>query len=189
MTTTVTVALAALPWILVPAVILWKSRNMSRLNSFSPDAPPNAPLVSVIVPARNEARNIDACVRSILASTWPNIEVIVANDHSTDGTGGIARGIGDHRVTVVENPDLPDGWFGKQWACHNGARAAHGAFLLFTDADTRHGAELLTRSMNAMRDRSADLFTVLGAQTMETIFGAAHPAACVRIDAGALWRH
>ena len=128
--------------------------------------------MSVIVPARNEARNIEACVRSILATTWPVIEVIVVDDHSSDGTGAIARGIAaeDPRVRVIDNPDLPGGWMGKQWACHNGQLAARGPFLLFTDADTRHGPDLLARSMNAMRERRADLFSVAGSQVMETFW-------------------
>jgi chlorobactene glucosyltransferase len=162
------IALGALPWLVVPVVILWRARDTKSLAEYPATAPDDAPLVSVIVPARNEARNIEACMRSILGTTWPGMEMIVVNDHSSDETGRIARAIAaaDARITVIDNPDLPAGWFGKQWACHNGARAARGTFLLFTDADTRHGPALLARSMNAMRKRHADLFTVAGAQTM-----------------------
>jgi chlorobactene glucosyltransferase len=166
------IALAAIPWIVVPAVILWRARDTASLEAY-PTAPPGeTPLVSVIVPARNEARNIAACVRSIVGATWPRFELIVVDDHSTDGTGNLARAVAsaDPRVTVIDNPGLPAGWFGKQWACHNGARAARGSFLLFTDADTRHAPELLARSMNAMRERRADLFTVAGTQTMGTFW-------------------
>lgn len=162
------IALAAFPWLVLPVVILWRARDTVSLAAYPAAPPDGAPVVSVIVPARNEARNIEACMRSILGASWPRIELIVVNDHSTDGTGEIARTVSttDARVTVIDNPDLPAGWFGKQWACHNGARAAKGAFLLFTDADTRHGPELLVRSMNAMRERRADLFTVAGDQLM-----------------------
>lgn len=164
--------LAAIPWFIVPVLILWRVRRASTLESYSPAVPRDAPLVSIVVPARDEARNIEQCLRTILAGTWTRIEVIVVNDHSTDGTGDIARRIADSepRVRVLDNPDLPDGWIGKQWACHNGARLARGPFLLFTDADTRHGPELLARSMTAMRERGADLFTVAGAQTMESFW-------------------
>ncbi len=166
------IALGAAPWLALPLFVLWPLRKTTSLEKYPADAPADAALVSVIVPARNEARNIEACVRSILAGTWPNLEVIVVDDHSADGTGDIARRIADSdpRVKVVANPDLPEGWIGKQWACHNGQLIARGTFLLFTDADTRHGAELLTRSMNAMRERRADLFTVGGSQTMETFW-------------------
>jgi chlorobactene glucosyltransferase len=166
------IALAVLPWLVVPLVILWRARDTKSLAEYPASPPGEAPLVSVIVPARNEARNIAACVRSILGATWPRFELIVVDDHSTDGTGNLARAAAsaDPRVTVIDNPGLPAGWFGKQWACHNGARAARGSVLLFTDADTRHAPELLTRSMNAMRERRADLFTVAGTQTMGTFW-------------------
>ncbi len=161
-------ALATLPWLALPIAVLWRLRNRASLEEYSAIPSAAVPLVSVIVPARNEARNIEPCVRSILATSWPNIEVIVVDDHSGDGTGEIARRIAleDPRVRVISNPDLPDGWIGKQWACHNGQLAARGTFLLFTDADTRHGPELLTRSMNALREVRADLFTVVGSQIM-----------------------
>lgn len=166
------IALAVLPWLVVPLVILWRARDTKSLAEYPAVPPDAASSVSVIVPARNEARNIEACMRSILGASWPRMELIVVNDHSTDGTGEIARTVSatDARVTVIDNPDLPAGWFGKQWACHNGARAAKGAFLLFTDADTRHGPELLVRSMNAMHERRADLFTVAGEQLMESFW-------------------
>lgn len=164
------IALAALPWLVVPVVILWRARDTRSLEEYPATVRDDAPLVSMIIPARDEARNVEACVRSILGSTWPNMEVIVVDDHSADGTGRIARGVADARVRVVDNADLPAGWFGKQWACHNGARIARGTFLLFTDADTRHGPELIARSMNAMRERRADLFTVASAQKMETFW-------------------
>jgi chlorobactene glucosyltransferase len=64
----------------------------------------------------------------------------------------------------MEAPDLPDGWFGKQWACHSAAQLARGELLCFTDADTTHGPELLARSVNALRERGSALFTVAGHQ-------------------------
>lgn len=166
------VVLAALPWLAVPVAILWKLRNSTSLDAYSAAPPADAPLVSVVVPARDEARNIEACVRSILATRWPDVELIVVNDESSDGTAEIARTAvsGDRRATVMDNPALPDGWIGKQWACHNGALAAKAAFVLFTDADTRHAPDLLTHSMNAMRERHADLLTVVGSQAMETFW-------------------
>ena len=172
MSTPFVVALTSLPWILVPVAVLWELRKSTSLDEYTAEPPANPPLVSVIVPARDEARNIEACVRSILGSAWPNFEVIVVNDHSTDGTGDIARRIAaeDTRVRVVENPELPGGWFGKQWACHNGALAARGTILLFTDADTRHTPKLLTLAVNAMRVRGADLFSVAGSMVMESFW-------------------
>jgi chlorobactene glucosyltransferase len=171
-TAAVAVALAAAPWLCVPVVLLWRMRDQRSLDDDSAEPPSPAPMVSVIVPARDEARNIEPCLRSILRTTWPNVEVIVVDDHSADGTGDLARraGRGDPRVRVVDCPDLPDGWFGKQWACHNGALLSRGTHLLFTDADTRHGADLLARAMNAATARGADLFSVAGNQTLGTFW-------------------
>jgi hypothetical protein len=129
---------------------------------------PDGPLVSVIVPARDERRNIEPCVRSILAGNYRNIDVVVVDDRSTDGTGDVARAIAhdDARLTVIENPPLPDGWFGKPWACATGARAARGEFLCFTDADARHGPGLLARAVNAMNARQLDMLSVAGHQEL-----------------------
>ena len=172
MSPSVIIVLAALPWVVIPAVVLWRLRDSVSLDAYPAQIPADAPLLSVVLPARNEAHNIEACLRSILVTGYPNLEVIVVDDHSSDGTGGIARRIAatDSRVRVINNPDLPAGWFGKQWACHNGALTANGTLLCFTDADTRHGPELLSRSANAMVERRADLFSVAGSQTMVTFW-------------------
>ena len=122
----------------------------------------------MIVPARNEAHNIDTCVRSILASRWPSLEVIVIDDRSEDDTGAIVRAIAaaDARLRVVEGTPVPEGWFGKQWACAQGARIARGSTLVFTDADTTHAPTLVPRSMQAMRARALDFLTVAGFQEL-----------------------
>jgi chlorobactene glucosyltransferase len=161
-----------LPWIGPPLVALVRSLNSRSLDDVPSDAPNHAPLVSVIIPARNEARNIDRCVRSVLASTYPSLEVIVVDDHSTDATSSITRAIaaGDSRLVVIDAPDLPAGWFGKQWACATGARAAKGELLVFTDADTRHAPDLLSRTVNALHDRDASLLSIAGDQEMHSFW-------------------
>jgi len=164
-------ALWSLPWVLPPIVAIVRAAHSRHLDEFSPDVT-DPPLVSVIIPARNEATNIARCVRSVLASRYPKLEVIVVDDHSTDGTGGIARETagGDSRIRIIENPDLPAGWFGKQWACANGEKEARGEILVFTDADTEHSPDLLGRVVNAMRARRVDLLTLAGDQEMHTFW-------------------
>jgi chlorobactene glucosyltransferase len=164
--------LAVLPWILLPLIGAIRATKSRNLRDESSTAPNNPPLVSIIIPARNEAKNIEACVRSALATTYPKIEIIVVNDHSTDDTATIVHQIAntDPRVRVIENPDLPRGWFGKQWACQNGANAASGNIFLFLDADTRMMPEALTRSVNGMLRERADLYTVLTRQEMHTFW-------------------
>src|SRR5512146_2625589 len=92
-----------LPWIVPPVIAIVRSLNSRSLDDVSPDAPPGSPLVSVIIPARNERRNIERCVRSVLATDYPAAEVIVVDDRSDDGTGDVARTIAreDDRLRVV----------------------------------------------------------------------------------------
>ena len=161
-----------LPWIVPPVVVFARALNSRSLDDVPSDSPPGSPLVSVIVPARNERRNIERCVRSVLATDYPSMELIVVDDRSDDGTGDVARAIAreDDRLRVIEAPELPAGWFGKQWACATGARAARGKLLLFTDADTWHAPDLLPRAVNALEARNADLLTVAGRQEMHSFW-------------------
>ncbi|HVS61055.1 MAG TPA: glycosyltransferase family 2 protein [Gemmatimonadaceae bacterium] len=163
-----TAILLSLPWIVPPLVTYFRLRHSRSLDDESDIPLENPPLVSVIVPARNEAHNIARCVSSILSTTYPNLELIVVDDSSTDGTVEIAREAaeGDPRARVIMCPPLPEGWFGKQWACATGAKVARGSVLQFTDADTVHGADLVTRSTNAMRRARAQLFSVAGRQEL-----------------------
>ncbi|MDQ6872101.1 MAG: glycosyltransferase [Gemmatimonadota bacterium] len=165
---TFTAILLSLPWI-VPPLITYVRLHHSRSLDDESDIPlANPPLVSVIVPARNEAHNIARCVSSILSTNYPNLELIVVDDSSTDETAAIAREAtaGDSRARVIASPPLPEGWFGKQWACAAGAKVARGSVLQFTDADTVHAPDLVTRSTNAMRDARAQLFSVAGRQEL-----------------------
>ncbi|MCX5649248.1 MAG: glycosyltransferase family 2 protein [Planctomycetota bacterium] len=96
-------------------------------------------LVSVIVPAKDEEANIGAALETILAQDYPNIEIIVVDDRSTDGTAEVVRQVAarDGRVRLVQVKELAAGWFGKPHAMHTGAREARGEWLLFVDADCR----------------------------------------------------
>lgn len=161
-----------LPWTLPPIVALARALHSTSIEEFSSEAPADAPLVSIVIPARNERRNIERCARSVLTAEYPSFEVIVVDDHSDDGTGEIARQIAaeDPRLRVIDAPPLEAGWFGKQWACASGASIARGELLLFTDADTWHAPDLLPRAVNALRARRADLVTVAPHQEMHSFW-------------------
>jgi chlorobactene glucosyltransferase len=139
--------------------------NVACFGSLRPVSPPHAdeaPLVSILVPARNEAPNIAACVSSLLAQDYPRYELIVLDDHSDDGTGAIVRRLGlrdegDRRV--MSSAPLPAGWTGKGWACHQLSLAARGEFLFFTDADTTHAQGTVSASVAAARAYRADLLS------------------------------
>lgn len=133
------------------------------------------PRVSVIIPARNEAANIERCLRSVLATARRDVEVIVVDDRSDDGTAAIAARVaadpaGAGRLRVIAGVEPPSGWFGKQWALVQGYRAAAGDLLLFTDADTTHHPELLPRAARALEDERVDLVTVLARQETVTFW-------------------
>jgi len=141
------------------------------------DYPPQraGPLVSVIVPARNEALNIERSVRSILATEYRPIEVIVVDDRSSDTTAEIVErlarsGGAEARLQLVRGADLPEGWFGKSWAIVQGYRVARGDLLLFTDADTWHHAELLPRTVTVLTAERVDLVSVVSRQEMVTFW-------------------
>jgi chlorobactene glucosyltransferase len=160
--------LLAAPWILGPIVTLVRARFSRSLDDEPAEPPLDPPLVSLVIPARNEARNIRRCVESALGSRYPRLEVIVVDDHSTDETGTIAAELAssDARLRVITPPVLPAGWFGKQWACAAGAAAAHGELLGFMDADTWQAPDLVTRVVHAMRARGSDLLSVAGMQEL-----------------------
>ena len=164
--------IAAIPWLGFGAVALWKLRRSRDVREYEPARGPHIPRVSVIVPARDEAHNIERCVQSLLLTTYANVEFIVVDDQSTDATIAIARRtIGnDARARVTSAPDLPAGWFGKQWACTHGASLATGELLLFTDADTWHAPDSLARAVTALREREADALTLIGTQEMVTFW-------------------
>lgn len=163
---------AAAPWILIPVAALWRARGDPTLDREPSADAADSPKVSVVIPARNEAGNIAACLQSIFTSRYPSLEIIVVDDHSADDTLAIARAMAtrDRRVTVIEATMLPDGWFGKQWACSSGAAVASGELLCFTDADTRHGRDLLGRSVHRLRSGTRDFVSVLGRQEMVTFW-------------------
>lgn len=163
---------ATLPWWLVLVASWWRWRGAPSLEQ-EPRTPPDPPpTLRVVVPARDEAAHIADCVRSILATEYPALELVVVDDHSSDGTAALAHqaAAGDARLTVVVPPPLPPGWLGKQWACAHGAAGARADFLLFTDADTRHAPDLHARLVHAARRTRAGLVTIAGFQETRTFW-------------------
>jgi len=164
-----------LPWLVLMTLFLVRIRLPRVL------PPPQAmnargdgaPLVSVVVPARDEAHNIVRLLDTLTASTYPRFEVVVVDDQSADGTAALARGAGPgraERLEVVDGAPLPAGWLGKPWACWQGALGARGELLLFTDADTRHGQDLLSRAVAGLEEDRAHVVTVAGRQLMESFW-------------------
>ncbi len=133
--------------------------------------PVEPPSVSVCVPARNEESNIEACVRSLLAQDWPELEVVVYDDGSTDLTPRILASLAeeDDRVTLARTTPLPEGWNGKQHACWRMSQQARGEWMLFTDADVRFESDAVRRAMHETARCKADLLSTFPRQVTRTL--------------------
>ena len=123
------------------------------------DPPAIFPRVSILVPARNEERNIERCINSLLAQDYPDFELLVLDDESTDQTGRLlaALAASDERLQVLSGQPLKAGWLGKNWACAQLAARASGQLLFFTDADTLHQPQTLRALVTALEGERADL--------------------------------
>lgn len=164
------VAIHVLAW---PLLALWvlalagrvfgRSDPAYRLGPLGPEHLPSpAPLVSVIVPARNEVHNIGACVDALLAQDYPELEILVVDDRSSDGTGDEVRRREDPRLTVIAGEPPPEGWAGKPAACQRGAAQADGDWLLFLDADVKLAPWAVRRAVAVAAARSIDLLSLWG---------------------------
>ncbi|MDR1836696.1 MAG: glycosyltransferase family 2 protein [Treponema sp.] len=119
------------------------------------------PLVSVLIPARNEEENIERCLNSLRNQLYKNYEILVINDNSTDGTGKILDRIAaeDSRVRVFTGNLLPDDWYGKPYALHQLSSHARGEILIFTDADTVHSPASISWAVTNMQCLKVDMIS------------------------------
>ncbi|MFA5844195.1 MAG: glycosyltransferase family 2 protein [Coriobacteriia bacterium] len=136
----------------------------------------DVPLVSVLVPARDEEPNVERCVLSLLAQDHPRVEVLVIDDESGDGTWAILERLaredagpeGTGRLRVVRGTPPPPGWIGKNWACRQLEDHAGGDLLLFTDADTEHDPRTVREAVAELEHARADLVTAIVRHEVET---------------------
>ncbi len=151
--------------ILIVAVIVYLTVNIIHLVRLEPishtlDDPP---MVSVCVPARDEERGVRACLESLLKQDYPQFEVIVVNDHSTDRTGELIQKLArnNSRLIALDGEDLPKGWLGKPFALHQAFQKAKGEILLFTDADPVFESSALRTAVFTLRERNLDALTLM----------------------------
>jgi chlorobactene glucosyltransferase len=145
---------------LAVSLIFWTNwRELRLLSAYG--HPSEFPLVSVLIPARNEERALERCLRSLLAQDYGNFEVLVLDDQSSDGTAAIVQRLTreDVRFRLIRGADLPSDWLGKHWACQQLAEQAQGTLLLFTDADTVHHPQALANAVSARQREGADMLT------------------------------
>jgi glycosyltransferase involved in cell wall biosynthesis len=177
-------ALIVACWALLAASLPRAVNRVARADASSPKRPTATtsapPLVSVIVPARNEQALLPRCLASLEAQGYPSLDVVVVDDHSTDGT----RTIAERSAPVVAAPDPPAGWAGKCWAAWQGARAARGEWLLFLDADAVLAPGCIEAALNGAAD--ADLLTLMPrARCSSVLEGIVQPVMLMLL----LWRY
>jgi glycosyltransferase involved in cell wall biosynthesis len=128
------------------------------------------PLVSVLIPARNEEDKIAALLGDLQMQDYREIEVVVFNDQSTDGTSGIVNSFcnDDKRFTLIDSGVLPEGWLGKNWGCHSMAALASGEYFLFLDADVRIGKGVIRDAVSFCKKHGLSLITIFPKQLMIT---------------------
>jgi len=130
-----------------------------------------APRVSVLVPARNEAANIGACLEGLLKQDYPNWEIFVLDDDSSDNTAAIVQQFSarDRRVKLLAGAPLPAGWLGKNWACHQLSEQATGEIFIFTDADNRYAPSAISHTIGWMQKFNLGLLSAFCHQITETL--------------------
>lgn len=128
----------------------------------------NADFVSVLIPARNEEKRLPTLLKSLLVQKHKHFEVIIYDDESTDKSADIIKQTAqnDTRITYLKGPKLPEGWLGKNHACHQLSLAARGEYLLFLDADVETGAELISRSLTYLKNNKLSLLSIFPFQIM-----------------------
>lgn len=128
------------------------------------------PLVSILIPARNEEKTLPRLLGDLAGHDYRNIEVIVYNDKSEDRTSEMAWEFAreDPRFRVIEGEDLPEGWLGKNHACHRLAQRATGAYFLFLDSDVRVRNGLVRRSLGHLMKHHLNMLSIFPRQLMYT---------------------
>lgn len=148
--------------------ILYKSTSRFTLSS---GMLKNGPLISVLVPARNEEKNIGRCLRSLSRQDYRRLEILVMDDDSSDETGRIVEEFSekDPRIRLIRGRSLDRGWKGKSFACHQLAREAKGEYYVFTDADTLHFPNSVSSSLGALISGKLDALSVFPKQIMVSL--------------------
>jgi len=164
-------------WLAFNLSVAWLQRYVPPFALISKRLPDSdtIPSVTVVVPARNEGDRIEESVRRLLAQRYVDLELVVVDDRSDDGTREILERLSadDPRLRVIRVDTLPHGWLGKPHACHVGARDARGDWILFTDADTWMSPDLIADTVRAAVSERAELVCLFPAQKRISLWGRA----------------
>ena len=157
--------LSILQFACIIAIVVYLTINTWFLEKVEPVTGhlPACPFISVCVPARNEERDIEACLTSLLNQNYPHFEVIVVDDNSTDNTPRIIQSLQERHANLIaiQGAALPPDWYGKPFALHQAAQKARGELLLFTDADPVFQRFALTTAVHLMQKHQLGMVSLL----------------------------
>ncbi len=157
--------LSVLQFVLIVWVVIYLTLNARCPMVAEPVSGPlpESPRVSVCVPARDEERDLGACLTSLLNQDYPHFEVIVVDDNSTDRTPEIIKSLQERysNLIAIQGAPLPDDWYGKPFALHQASQKAQGELILFTDADPVFQPQSLTTAVHLFQKHQLDMLTLL----------------------------
>jgi cellulose synthase/poly-beta-1,6-N-acetylglucosamine synthase-like glycosyltransferase len=152
------IGVGLLYWMIMAILALRAHRSLVVLDRTSPPDPPRWPSLAMIIPACNEESTLEAAMRSKLAQDYPDLELVVVDDRSTDGTGALVDRLAaeDDRIKPLHITQLPEGWLGKVHALHQGLGLSIGEWILFTDADVHLEPEAVRKAIAYCEHRGLD---------------------------------
>ena len=130
----------------------------------------NSLLLSILIPARNEEHNLPKIISSLLEQPFKNFELIILDDNSSDRTSEIVNEYSkeNEKIKLIEGKELPDGWLGKNWACHQLSQVAAGQYLLFLDADVIVKGDSILKAISVMQKDQLSLLSIFPEQQIYT---------------------
>ena len=146
--------------------------NHNALSRLATGSTRQRPLVSILIPCRNEQEHIATCLESILEQKYSHLEILVLDDHSEDESAKIlSRYANEHdSITIVQGSSLPEGWTGKNWACHQLYAASGGDVLLYCDADTQIGQDLIRDAVAELESRALGFVSIFPERKSTNVF-------------------
>lgn len=159
---TIIISIVFFSWIYLLIYVIRFLKQIPKLQSFKLLNIVN-PKVSVILPARNEEKYIQSCLKSLIDQDYNNYEIIVINDASTDRTGELIRNFSsiNSKINQLNIDQKPVGWTGKNWACYQGYLNSTGDLFLFTDADSIHSSTSISLAVNHLLSKELDALTAV----------------------------
>ncbi len=159
-------------WIMIYLSLMYTGRKLPLFEKFVVIAPQVWPKLSIIVPVCNEAEHIEQAARSLIAQNYPELEIILVNDRSTDNTGEIIDRLAadEARVKAVHIETLPDNWIGKVHALNQGMQQATGDWVLITDADINYADGVLRKAVSYVENKDIDHLALMPGVQMNSFW-------------------